>query len=213
MDNDIFIPFKFRASQIVGLSKVAVKAIETAGIVLRETQGKEIPNSIVWKNKLGVVKQKITGYGGLPVETETGVHDIVLESIGKPGVGETAYLVVRGTDQVGLNEAFIGIRIEGEPGGIERLLEAGDVSNFMRRGAIGSGAQRNRMAYGGLVVIGPLETKAIKHNLGIVPASIGVTPAGNSNVNYSVETWNNMEFTLKNQHPSFGAAFFWQVFA
>lgn len=54
MDNDIFIPYKFRASQIVGLAKVAVKFIEANGIRLKEELN-TIPNEkklnrLTWYN-------------------------------------------------------------------------------------------------------------------------------------------------------------------
>lgn len=54
MDNDIFIPYKFRASQIVGLAKVAVKFIEANGIRFREELN-TIPtekklNKLTWYN-------------------------------------------------------------------------------------------------------------------------------------------------------------------
>lgn len=52
MDNDIFIPYKFRASQIVGITKVAVKFIEANGLRLKEeinTIEKKV-NKIAWYN-------------------------------------------------------------------------------------------------------------------------------------------------------------------
>jgi len=66
MDNDIFIPYKFRASQIVGLAKVAVKFIEANGIRFQELDpSKEPPpyeklNKLSWYNsKAGKVREYI----------------------------------------------------------------------------------------------------------------------------------------------------------
>jgi hypothetical protein len=83
MDNDIFIPFKFRASQIVGLSKVLVKTIETTSLKLKEEKTSAIAklNTVGWYDAAEKARERITGY----LSEDEKTRNLFLEILGKAG--------------------------------------------------------------------------------------------------------------------------------
>lgn len=92
------------------------------------------------------------------------------------------------------------------------VINSAGESIFLQYGPIGTAAGNKRMTWSnGVVVVAPSSEVRVKHGLGATPESISASPAGNTNVNYSIESPNSESFGIKNQHTSFGAAFYWSA--
>lgn len=186
MDNDIFIPYKFRASQIVGLAKVAVKAIETEGMKLREgNTSSGIVNKIGWYNEAAAIyKEFITGVsvikrhllllqaGNGPAKAEGELWSTVLELVGsdiEPAANSVgAFLKVA----FKTTKAYIGTTI------IDESLQ----SSFLQlcRGRFGFGAYKE-IDFGESELVWPAASNlssitVVPHQLNKVPQLVLATP-------------------------------------
>lgn len=123
MDNDSFNALKIRGAQILGLKKLAVKAIEAEGIRLNEAASEKpfATNLISWEDAAKVIRQKIWG------QESNGFHVLHLESFLNSGLFNAA-LTLAG--KVGKEEGFALLKL----GIQERTLLSlpGEVSDFVQ---------------------------------------------------------------------------------
>lgn len=179
--------------------------IQAEGIELEERSNQEPQNSIEWKNKAGELRERISGWTNAK-ETENGPH--ILELLGFGKASRPAVQVI-GHD---LENHGVIMLVPGGTGPLAMLYGAEGQSGFSR--FVGSGAfgVHNGNSGGVPIVVGPGAEVRVSHGLGVIPYSVQVSPMGNTNVNYSIESPNVANFGIHNQHPSFGAAFFWMAF-
>lgn len=199
MDNDSFQPAFVTAARVLGLEAFAAKFIKTAGILLEEREffTKE-GNAISWAIPKEATKIGAAIYGTIASAGVNAIHAIVLEA--SPEGEWPARLEISGP---GPRLPLTNHRIEfgfGPKISNWILMDGEGRSDFVR-----GGFGQHGYVVGEPFVIGPGEVLEIKHGLGFVPKGVFFQEAANSNVNLSLESFNNTFFRIKNQHPSFGA--------
>jgi hypothetical protein len=180
MDNDNFSPLKIRGSQILGLLKIAVKAIETEGIRLKAQEFSEkaptAVNKISWlrpaNSKIASTLWSLYLSGGLSrLWIETFAFNVAetLEYYAK--------LKLQAGSSVGAeNYSEIRAQVKGSSGPAlnHLILDSQESSEFLKT----VGTNNKRMSWGGpanfSIPAGAVESS----NTISFPHSLGVTPVG-----------------------------------
>lgn len=187
MDNDIYIPFKFRASQIVGLTKVAAKYIETNGIKLKELGQFANANRVGWFSPVsGKLKEAITG---AEIKEETGgptfIHHI-LELIAGELLGEGELTGDGPSLTLDYCPGEKGSRILARVNGLEEplvtILDEKNRSSFLKLLTLAN----LHLSFGTSTATwaaAQFSSKIVAHGLGVVPQLV-IIGGQNSNLSY-----------------------------